>query len=255
MTAGPPATPGAGTALRGLVVDWGGVLTPGLDDAMTRWARADGVAYDHFRDVLRLWVGHGTDHPDHTDQADHPDHRDHQDRRPPSPVHRLELGESTPDEFERELARELAERGSTVPAAGLLARMLDGLQVLDRSMIGLVRRARDEGLRTALLSNSWGEHYPSELEDGLFDAVVISGRVGMRKPEERIFRHVCDLLGLEPAECVFVDDLARNVHAAAAAGMVGVLHRSYPETLFELETLFGRSLSAAGSAGCTDPKA
>jgi len=233
VTAGPPAAaPGAGTTLRGLVVDWGGVLTPGLDDAMSRWARADGVAYDHFRDVLRLWVGHGGEHPG-------PE---------PSPVHRLELGETTPAEFERELARELAERGSPVPAAGLLARMLDGLQALDASMIGLVRRARDHGLRTALLSNSWGEHYPSELEDGLFDAVVISGRVGMRKPEERIFRHVCDLLELEPAECVFVDDLARNVHAAAAAGMVGVLHRSYPETLFELETLFGRPLSAPGSA-------
>lgn len=242
MTAGPSAAaPGGGTVLRGLVVDWGGVLTPGLDEAMSRWAQADGVAYDHFRDVLRLWVGLGAEPLEDSQHPGCP-------AAAPSPVHRLELGQTTPAEFERELARELAERGSPVPAAGLLARMLDGLQALDRSMIGLVRRARDEGLRTALLSNSWGEHYPSELEDGLFDAVVISGRVGMRKPEERIYHHVCDLLALEPAECVFVDDLARNVHAAAAAGMVGVLHRSYPETLFELETLFGRPLSTGDDA-------
>ncbi len=73
---------------------------------------------------------------------------------------------------------------------------------------------------------------------------MISGRVGMRKPEERIFRHVCELLQLQPEQCVLVDDLPRNVHAAAAVGMVGVLHRSYPETLFELETLFGFPLGA-----------
>jgi len=106
----------------------------------------------------------------------------------------------------------------------------------------MVRRSREQGLRTALLSNSWGDHYPEALWDGLFDAVVISGRVGMRKPDPEIFLHAADLLGLQPAQCVMVDDLPHNARGAVAVGMVGVLHRSYPETLAELEALFDRRL-------------
>ena len=43
--------------LQGLIVDWGGVLTPSLDAAMTAWAQADGVDFEHFREVMRAWVG------------------------------------------------------------------------------------------------------------------------------------------------------------------------------------------------------
>jgi putative hydrolase of the HAD superfamily len=76
----------------------------------------------------------------------------------------------------------------------------------------------------------------------LFDAVVISGRVGMRKPEPRIFRHTCALLGLSPSACVMIDDLPHNIRGAVDVGMIGVLHSSYPETLAELEGLFDLSL-------------
>jgi putative hydrolase of the HAD superfamily len=155
-----------------------------------------------------------------------------------SPVHRLERGELEPREFERALAAELAVQGSPVEAEGLLRRLLRGLETLDRDMLGLVRRAKVAGLKTALLSNSWGDHYPDELWEGLFDAVVISGRVGLRKPDERIFRHTADLLGLEPTQCVLVDDLPQNVAGAVAAGMVGVRHVDYATTLAELEAVF-----------------
>jgi HAD superfamily hydrolase (TIGR01509 family) len=109
-------------------------------------------------------------------------------------------------------------------------------------MRGLVHRAHAGGLRTALLSNSWGNSYPREGWAEMFDAVVISGEVGMRKPEERIYRHTAELLDLQPAECVFVDDLPINVAAAAAVGMVGVHHTDYDRTAGELEILFDRSL-------------
>ena len=55
--------------------------------------------------------------------------------------------------------------------------------------------------------------------------VVISAEVGMRKPEERIFRHAAELLGLAPEECVFIDDIEANIAAAEAIGLVGVHHR------------------------------
>jgi putative hydrolase of the HAD superfamily len=93
-----------------------------------------------------------------------------------------------------------------------------------------------------LLSNSWGEHYPEHLWVGAFDAVVISGRVGLRKPDQAIFVHTAELLELRPAQCVMVDDLQANISAAVAVGMVGVLHRSYDETVDELEALFDLSL-------------
>ncbi len=257
--------PWAGT-LRGLVVDWGGVLTPPLDAAMAAWAQRDGVDMTHFRDVMRAWVG--PRRPDVEALADEsvapgrgvvlpsPDaapsagstgvvadvEQAAESVDGTSPVHLLERGELPVAEFDAALARRLAEAGSPVPADGLTRRMLGDLARLDESMVGLVARARAAGLRTALLSNSWGNDYPTELMDGLFDVVVISGEVGMRKPELRIYRHTADVLGLPPRECVMVDDLPRNIRAAAAAGMVGVLHRSYEETLGELEILFDRSL-------------
>jgi epoxide hydrolase-like predicted phosphatase len=222
-------------APRGLAVDWGGVLTPPLDDTMAAWARRDGVDFEHFRAILADWVGAGVPGaPGTVVGGDGPATLHEQ-----SPIHRLERGELSDPDFEVALAEALHERGSPVAAAGLLKRILEGLDRLDASMIGLVRRARAAGVRTALLSNSWGEHYPDALWDGLFDAVVISGRVGMRKPEPRIFEYTAELLDLDPVSCVMVDDLPRNIRAATEVGMIGVLHRSYDETCAELEALFG----------------
>jgi HAD superfamily hydrolase (TIGR01509 family) len=234
--------------LRGLIVDWGGVLTPSLDAAMADWTQADGVDFEHFRNVMRSWVG---PRPGEEPPAVVPE--------PPegpvalleeapdagagsSPVHRLERGELTPAEFERQLAERLAEQGSPVAARGLLGRMLAGLAHLDAGMLGIVRHAHDAGVRTALLSNSWGDHYPDELFDGIFDAVVISGRVGMRKPDAEIFRHTAELLGLDPAACVMVDDLPQNVRGAVGAGMVAIQHTDVDSTRAELEVLLGMDL-------------
>lgn len=250
----------SGTRLRGLVVDWGGVLTPSLDGAMAAWAQQDAIEYEHFREVMRSWVGAPAGvgaalegvagdpgpavGPAVSDDGPVADLEQAEDSGPAgsSPVHRLERGEISGPDFERELAVELARRGSSVPADGLLARMLAGLQALDDDMIGLVRRARRRGIRTALLSNSWGDHYPDALWDGLFDAVVISGQVGMRKPEPEIFRYACARLDLTPAECVMVDDLPHNVSGAVAVGMVAVHHHSFAETAAELEIFFDTPL-------------
>ncbi len=211
--------PLASSTLHGLVVDWGGVLTAPIDEAMSAWARHEGVDLDTYRATMRAWID-----------------------APTSPVQDLERGQVDPQEFERLLAAAFQERGAVVAADGLLARMLGGLTELSDDMVNLVRRARRLGIKTALLSNSWGEHYPEHLWVGAFDAVVISGRVGMRKPDEEIFRHAADLLELRPSKCVMVDDLRPNIKGAVETGMVGVLHESYEQTLEELEVLFDRSL-------------
>jgi len=72
---------------------------------------------------------------------------------------------------------------------------------------------------------------------------VISGEVGMRKPEERIFLHAAGLLGLDPAECVFIDDIQVNVTAAEAIGMTAILHHDPAATLTRLGELLGLALT------------
>ena len=103
-----------------------------------------------------------------------------------------------------------------------------------------VRAARAAGLRTALLSNAGGCGRP-EWPD-LFDTVVLSGIAGVAKPDPAAFLLVAERLGVEPARCVFVDDLRRNVLGAAAVGMTGVHHTSAAVTLQELEVLLGLDL-------------
>jgi epoxide hydrolase-like predicted phosphatase len=231
--------PGA-ARLRGVIFDWGGVLTPALDGVMSRWARSDGADIDHLRAVLRDWSGSAGTVPGAGTAVPGPARE--VDPVPDSPTHRLERGEIDVVEFEILLADELARRGSTVRPDGLLDRLLAGLGQLDERMLRTIRRIRAAGYATALLSNSWGDHYPEQLWQGLFDAIVISGRVGMRKPEERIFRYTADQLGLDPAQCVMVDDLVGNVVGAAATGMVGIVHVSWAETLGELEIILDRDL-------------
>jgi putative hydrolase of the HAD superfamily len=215
---------------RALIIDWGGVMTNPIPETVLAWLDAEGIDYNHYADVMRPWVvaAYGGD-----------------DR---NPIHELERGECTIEEFERVLASRLQCRdGRPVVADGLLSRMFAATAPSD-PMYAAVYALRGAGVRTGLLSNSWGVgDYPRHLFPGMFDAVVISAEVGMRKPEERIFRHAVELLGLEPQDCVFVDDLEANVTAAEAVGLTGVLHREPEATVQRLGELFGLPLAGNGS--------
>jgi FMN phosphatase YigB (HAD superfamily) len=78
--------------------------------------------------------------------------------------------------------------------------------------------------------------------------VVISGEVGMRKPEEEIFLHAASTLGLAPQECVFVDDIEANVAAAVECGMTGVHHAGTASTAAVLQGLLGVPLAWSSPA-------
>jgi putative hydrolase of the HAD superfamily len=116
----------------------------------------------------------------------------------------------------------------------------------DQPMIDAVRNARAGGIRTGLISNSWGRgRYDRDAFPELFDGVVISGEVGLHKPEPEIFELGAERVGLEPADCVFVDDLRENCAGAEAVGMTAVLHRDTSATLARLEELLAVPLQTA----------
>jgi putative hydrolase of the HAD superfamily len=151
----------------------------------------------------------------------------------------LETGEVEPAEFERRFAELLG----TEPH-GLVEGLFAGLQP-DQQMIEAVARAREAGVPTGLISNSWVmDHYTDEIR-ALFDQVVISAEVGLHKPEPEIFLLAAERLGVAPGDCVFVDDLRENCAGAEAVGMTAVLHRGADETIARLEELLGVSLNAA----------
>ena len=125
---------------------------------------------------------------------------------------------------------------------GLLASALADLKPRPE-IIELTRRARAAGIRVAALSNSWGtgdfDPYDGWRPAEMFDAVVISDQVGLRKPDPEIFNFTARQIGLPPSECLFVDDTEHNLPGAAELGM-GTLHfTGDAEEIHQIEGLLG----------------
>jgi putative hydrolase of the HAD superfamily len=200
-----------------LLVDFGGVLTTNMWEGFDHFCRTEGIEQGMVRKVFK----HDPDA-----LAD---------------LRRLETGELDPAEFERRFAPRLG----IAEADGLIVRMFAAVAPEER-VVAAVRAARAAGVPTGLISNSWGTSiYDPDTLDGMFDEIVISGEVGLHKPQPEIYRLAASRLGVEPAQCVFVDDLRENVRGAEEVGMTAVLHRDTEETVRRLEELFGLSLSAA----------
>lgn len=202
-------TPPAARSRRGLLIDYGGVLSTDVFESFHAFEHAEGLEHGA---TVRLLRG---------------------DERAEKALAELERGVVAAAAAEAEIAALLG-----VAPAGLLARMFARMRP-QPAMLEAVRAARRAGVRTALVSNSWGvDGYPEDLFTDLFDAVVISGRVGLRKPDPEIYRLAAGKLGLEPGECVFVDDLPGNLAPAARLGMAVIRHRDPAETIAALADLF-----------------
>jgi len=198
----------------GLLVDFGGVLTSNVFDSFAAFCRAEGLAPETVRDRF----------------MNDPEAR--------GLLGRLETGELAEAEFEPRFAAVVGVEDH----AGLIGRLFAGMAP-DGRMLDGVAAARRAGVRTGLVSNSWGEAgYDRSRFEELFDAVVISGEVGIRKPDPEIYALAAERLGREPERIVFVDDLPGNLKPARAIGMATVLHRDADTTLGELEDHLGVSL-------------
>jgi putative hydrolase of the HAD superfamily len=195
--------------LRGLLVDYGGVLTTDVFASFRAFCDDCGLAPDAVRELFR------------TDPAAY------------ELLVGLETGTLPDADFEARFGALLG-----VPQESLIARMMARASA-DDAMIDAVRAARRAGLRTGLISNSWGvTRYDRAQLAELFDGVVISGEIGLRKPDPQMYALGAEAAGLAPDECVYVDDLPGNLKPARALGMTTVLHRDAASTIAELDRLF-----------------
>lgn len=155
----------------------------------------------------------------------------------------FERGEVPSDQFEAVLAGFFVEDGHHIEPEGLIPRLFKSMPV-SGGMWDVVARAREAGIRTGLLSNSWGaDNYPFDRLNEVFDELVISGAVGCRKPDAQIYHLTMERFGASPDQCAFVDDLHFNVTAATQLGMHGVLHEELDATVQALEPFLGVSLT------------
>jgi epoxide hydrolase-like predicted phosphatase len=201
--------------MKGLLLDFGGVLTTNVFDSFREFCVAEGLDPDAVRTLFRS------------------------EPRALELVRGLETGALSEDDFGERFGELLA----IDDRAGLVDRMFGGIRE-DERMTGAVRQARAAGIRTGLVSNSMGAgRYDRSTFPELFDGVVISGDVGLHKPQPEIFLLGAERTGVAPAECVFVDDLRENCEGAEAVGMTAVLHRGADTTLPELERLLGLELA------------
>ena len=164
------------------------------------------------------------------------------------PLHELECGRMTEHDFLSAIAAQLREDlGRDVEMHSFADRYFAHLEPND-AMIGFLGELRELGYRLAMLTNNvreWEPRWRAMLPvDELFEVVVDSAFVGLRKPDPAIYRLTCERLGVEPERCLFVDDVAVNCEAAAALGMTAVLFRSSEQAIAEMrEALGDRQLS------------
>ena len=208
-----PASAPATLRYQGLLVDYGGVLTTNLFDSFRSFCEHEGIEPDAVVERFR------------TD----PSCREL--------LVSLEIGAIPEEEFELAFAGVLG-----VGSPQLIDRLFAGSGP-ELPMLDAVRRARAAGVRTGLISNSWGtRRYDRALLGELFDGIVISGEVGIRKPAAEIYELGAERIGLQAGACVFVDDLPFNLEPATELGMATVHHVSSEQTIAELEQLLGVAL-------------
>jgi putative hydrolase of the HAD superfamily len=154
---------------------------------------------------------------------------------------RLERSQITPDEFDIEFTREAARLGHEIRGADLIALLAGEIRA---EMVTAIDRVKAAGLATACLTNNIvgldGEARP-EMADVLarFDVVLESSKLGVRKPEPAFYALACERLGVEPEECVFLDDLGVNLKPAREMGMATIKVSDPAAALAELGALLG----------------
>jgi len=206
-----------------VVSDFGGVLTTPLEASFRFFSEDSGVPLNLLGEAIAEETRRLGEHP----------------------VFRLERGEMTEADFLDGLATQLT---------GIMARDVDmsgftdayfGHLDANEEMLDALARWKAEGLRLALCTNNvreWEPYWRAMLPvDELFEVVVDSAYVGVRKPDTRIYEIVFERLGgVDPSSCVLIDDIAANCQGAGEVGMHAVHFRDAPQAIAAVERLLGR---------------
>ena len=196
-----------------VISDFGGVLTNPLSEAFTAWQDGARITLEELGRAMEA--------------ATRPDGE--------NPLFELEKGLVSEEEFRQRLERHLG--GRRIERFGAV--YFEHLHP-NEPLIAHMRELRARGVRMGLLTNNvreWEPLWRAKLPDveEIFEVIVDSAFVGMRKPERGIYELTLDRLGLEAADCVFLDDLQHNVDAADELGMRGILYRSAEQAIEEIE--------------------
>jgi epoxide hydrolase-like predicted phosphatase len=207
---------------RAVICDFGGVLTTPLIDSFMHYQESSGVSFEELgKSMQRL-----------------------HERTGRHPLYELEKGAITEDQFLRSLEAEMEGDAHL----GSMADTFFGHMERNDAMIDLMRSLRRRGLRMALLTNNvreWEPRWRAKLPeiDEIFEVVVDSAFVEMRKPDPAIYELTVERLGggVTAADCVFVDDIEVNCQAARKLGMAAVRYQTSEQAIPEIEAALAQS--------------
>jgi putative hydrolase of the HAD superfamily len=203
--------------IRAVISDFGGVLTTPLLQSFVAYQDETGVDFTRFGQAMGTILERDGKHP----------------------LYELECGRITEAEFYAQLEAEL---GGEVSLTRFRDTYFAHLHP-NESMIGYMRDLCRRDVRMALLTNNvreWEPHWRAKIPqiDQIFEVIVDSGFVGMRKPDPAIYELTLERLGdVAAEECVFVDDVDVNCDAAAALGMHPVQFHNAEQAITEIEEL------------------
>lgn len=154
------------------------------------------------------------------------------------------------DGFDKLFAAEAATLGHTIPGREVLPLLAGDFRP---DVIEALRRVKAASLKTGCITNNMPHNAAGGTAAGrslyatdimkLFDVVIESAKIGIRKPNPKIYELMCEQLGVTPPACVFLDDLGGNLKPARAMGMTTIKVETGPQAIAELEAATGLKLS------------
>jgi putative hydrolase of the HAD superfamily len=209
------------SGVEAVISDFGGVLTTPLLQSFAAIQEEDGLDAGALSGALRRVAERDGAHP----------------------LYELECGRMTERDFLDRLRAQLREDlGHDVALRSFADRYFAGIEA-NEPMIAFLADLRDRGYPLAMLTNNvreWEPRWRAMLPvDELFEVVVDSAFVGLRKPDPAIYRLTCERLGVAPDRCVFVDDIEVNCTTAAELGMAAVWFRDTPQAIAEIRAALG----------------
>ncbi|WP_426166491.1 HAD-IA family hydrolase [Sandarakinorhabdus sp. DWP1-3-1] len=213
----------ASNDIKAVIWDFGGVITSSPFDAFNRYEAERGLPHDFIRSV-------NARNPDSNAWA------------------LLERSEIDTDGFDTLFADEALALGHDVRGAAVLALLAGDIRP---TMVTALDRCRAAGLKLGCITNNAKVGHGAGMTSdpaktaavaatlARFDHVIESSKVGLRKPDPRIYQMMCQLLDLKPTDCVYLDDLGINCKPAAALGMTAIKVTGEAQALADLGAVLG----------------